>query len=145
MPCIFYGVKKLLACFCIAALALLAAVVVAGCASSGSRADFGTLAGEVTVGPLTPVERAGVTPPVPDPAVFTSRKLLLYDADGKTLLQTIDITPAGYYGTYNVTLEPGNYRLGYNYMGSARLLPDAITVEASRTTTRDVDIDTGIR
>ncbi len=85
-----------------------------------------------------------MTPPVPDPAVFTSRKLLLYEADGKTLVEEIPIQAAGYYGTYNVTLKSGVYVPGYAYMGSVRLLP-AITIEAGKTTTLDVDIDTGIR
>ena len=85
-----------------------------------------------------------MTPPVPNPEVFTSRKLLLYEADGNTLIEEIAIEPAGYYGIYNVTLKPGTYKLGYNYMGSIRLLP-VFTIEAGKTTTLDVDIDTGIR
>jgi hypothetical protein len=81
--------KRWLVSFGIMALALLAAAAVSGCATSGTGpgADTGVLKGAVSVGPLTPVERADVTPPPPDPSVFTSRKLLLYDADGKTLLQ----------------------------------------------------------
>jgi hypothetical protein len=136
--------KRLLASFLIVAFMSLAVVAVCGCATSGSQAGTGILTGKVAVGPLTPVERIDVTPPVPDPAVFTSRKPLLYDADGKTLVQEIGIQAAGYYGVYNPTVVPGTYKLGYNYMGSVRFLPD-VTVEAGKTTTRDVDIDTGIR
>jgi len=135
--------KRLLASLGILTLILLAAAAVSGCAASGPRAGTGILAGKVTVGPLTPVERPGVTP-LPDPAVFTSRKLLLYSADGATLIEEIPIQAAGYYGTYNVTLEPGTYVLGYRYLGGVRQLP-ALAVEAGKTTAFDVAIDTGIR
>jgi hypothetical protein len=137
--------KRLLASFGILAFVLLAAAAVSGCATSG--AGTGILTGKVTVGPLTPVERIDVTPPVPDPAVFTSRKLLLYEADGKTLIQDIGIQAAGYYGVYKVTLRPGTYVLGYPQqgVGGARGLPAKIYIETGKTTTLDVDIDTGIR
>ena len=48
------------------------------------------------------------------------------------------------YGTYNVTLKPGTYVPGYNYLGGVRLQP-AFTVEAGKTTTVDAGIDMGIR
>jgi hypothetical protein len=53
--------------------------------------------------------------------------------------------PGGYQGSYSVTLKPGDYRIGYNYMGGVRLIPPNITVEAGKTSTVDVFIDTGIR
>jgi hypothetical protein len=130
--------------FVIVAFVLLAVAAVSGCATSGNQAGTGILTGKVTVGPLTPVERVDVTPAVPDPAVFTSRKLLLYEAYGKTPVEEIPIHAAGYYGVYNVTLKPGTYKLGYNYMGSIRFLPEFM-IESGKTTTVDVDIDTGIR
>jgi hypothetical protein len=72
---------------------------------------------------------------------------LLYEADGKTLIEEIPIEAAGYYGIYNVTLKPGTYVLGYpgQGVGGARGLPATVIIEADRTTTLDVDIDTGIR
>jgi hypothetical protein len=139
--------KRLLASFGILAFVLLAAAAVSGCATSGNRAGTGILTGKVTVGPLTPVEQVGVTPPVPDPAVFTSRKLLLYEADGRTFVEEIPIQAAGYYGVYNITLKPGTYIVDYQTKGvsGAKGLPATIEIEAYRTTTLDVDIDTGIR
>ncbi len=139
--------KRLLVSFVIVAFVVLAVAAVSGCATSGNQAGTGILTGKVTVGPLTPVERIDVTPPVPDPAVFTSRKLLLYEADGKTLIQEIGIQAAGYYGVYNVTLKPGTYVLGYppQGVGGARGLPTVVKIEDGKTTTFDVDIDTGIR
>jgi len=135
----------------ISALAfLLSAPPISGCISGNMPASEGSgyLAGNVTVGPLTPMERAGVTVPPPDPAVFTSRHLLLYKSDGKTLVQQIDIQPAGYYGTYNVTLSSGTYVLDLSRssgVGTAGRLPATVSIEAGRTKIVDVDIDTGIR
>ncbi|MGA9142102.1 MAG: hypothetical protein WBZ29_17900 [Methanocella sp.] len=139
--------KKLAMAFGIALLFLIVAAAVYVYAPGGGQTDTGVLTGKVTVGPLTPVERVGVTPPVPNAEVFTSRKLLLYEADGKTLIEEIPIEAAGYYGTYDVTLKPGTYVLGYprQGVGGARGLPAKVTIEAGRTTTLDVDIDTGIR
>jgi hypothetical protein len=139
--------KKLMVTLIIAAFVLVAAAVVSGCATSGDQADTGILTGKVTVGPLTPVEQVGVTPPVPDPAVFTSRKLLLYEADGTTLVQEIPLQAAGYYGVYRVTLKPGTYVLDYPHqgVGGAKGLPATVEIRAGKTTTLDVDIDTGIR
>jgi hypothetical protein len=147
MPYIPVIMKKLAMAFGIALLLLIVAAAVYVYVPGGSQAGTGVLTGKVTVGPLTPVERVDVTPPVPDPAVFTSRKLLLYDANGRTLLKEIAIEPAGYYGIYNVTLKPGTYVLGYTKqgVGGAKGLPSTVIIEAGKTTTLDVDIDTGIR
>jgi hypothetical protein len=139
--------KKVLISFIVTVFVLLAAAAVSGCASTGTRADTGILTGKVTVGPLTPVEHVDVTPTLPDPAVFTSRHLLLYAADGMTLIEEIPVHAAGYYGVYNVTLKPGTYVLGYPQqgVGGARGLPATVVIDAGKTTTLDVDIDTGIR
>lgn len=132
---------------CLAVALFIAVAAVSGCTSYGGQKSLGFLSGKVTVGPLTPVERVGVTPPMPDPSVFTSRHLLLLQADGKTLVHEIAIQPAGYYGIYNVSLAPGNYVLDYQMqrVGGAKGLPATVTIEAGKTTTLDVDIDTGIR
>ncbi len=113
----------------------------------GTTSSVGTLTGKVTVGPLTPVERVGVPSPIPNPEVFTSRTLIVFAADGVTKVADVPIKTAGYYGTYSVSLPPGAYVLDYRHqgMGRASPLPKQITIEAGKTTTVDVDIDTGIR
>lgn len=107
----------------------------------------GTLAGNVTVGPLTPVERVNATPILPPPEVFTSRHLIVYASDGTTKVADLDIAPAGYYGTYSVSLLPGTYVLDYERqgIGHASPLPAHVTIEAGRATIVDVDFATGIR
>ena len=107
----------------------------------------GTLEGKVTVGPLTPVERAGAPSPVPNPEVFTSRHLVVYAADGITRVADVPIKAAGYYGTYSISLPPGTYVLDIprQGIGHASPLPQQVTISPGRTTIVDVDIDTGIR
>ncbi len=130
---------------------LFIALVVAGAVSYGcisnATEEKGTLYGNVTVGPLTPVERADATPILPPPEVFTSRHLIVYKADGSTKVTDVDIVPAGYYGTYSVSLAPGTYVLDYvrQGIGHASPLPKQVTIEAGKATKVDVDFDTGIR
>jgi len=122
-------------------------VLMTGCVSNADNHDNGILTGNVTVGPLTPVERVGATPIMPPPEVFTSRHLIVYAADGSTKVADVDILPAGYHGTYSVSLSPGTYVLDYRHEGVGRAspLPKQVTIEAGKTTIVDVDIDTGIR
>jgi hypothetical protein len=126
--------------------ALLAITLAAGCVSSAPD-NKGVLAGNVTVGPLSPVERVGVSPTPPPPEVFTSRHLIVYEADGVTKVADVPIEAAGFHGTYSLSLSPGTYVLDVprQGIGHASPLPARVTIEAGKTTTVDVDIDTGIR
>ena len=147
---IFSGVERLfmraLAVIMLMA-SLLACTAFSGCISGSGAGDKGILAGNVTVGPLTPVERVDATPILPPPEVFTSRHLVAYASDGTTKVADVEIAPAGYYGTYSVSLPPGTYVLDYvrQGIGHASPLPKRVTVETGRTTVVDVDFDTGIR
>lgn len=126
---------------------LLSIAIVTACVMpSLTPEEYGTLKGNVTVGPLTPVETPGEKP-TPDPEVFTSRKLVVYGEDGVTRVSWVGIQPAGYYGTYSIALKPGSYVL--DYKGSvaehAAGLPKRFSIFAGQDTVIDVDIDTGIR
>lgn len=124
-----------------------AALPVSGCTSTAPSSDTGMLAGKVTVGPLSPVERIDVSPTAPPPEVFTSRHLIVFAADGVTKVADVPIQAAGFYGTYSISLRPGTYVLDapHTGVGHASPLPKTVTIEAGKTTTVDVDIDTGIR
>jgi hypothetical protein len=126
---------------------LFAALAMSGCVSGSAPAGNGILSGNVTVGPLTPVERIGVSPTPPPPEVFTSRHLIVYEADGTTKVADVPIRAAGLHGMYSVSLPPGTYVLDAPHagVGHASPLPLAVTIESGKTTTVDVDIDTGIR
>jgi hypothetical protein len=66
---------------------------------------MGYLEGQVTIGPLQPVERVGVPPPTPSPAVCAARGLVVYQADTGAAR-----FPLGPDCHYRVALLAGNYR-----------------------------------
>ena len=107
-------------------------------------APAGTLQGQVTIGPMQPVEMAGQPTPTPAPEVFTSRTLNIFLADGKTLLTSLHFNPDG---SYRVSLPPGTYVVDIQHsgIGFARPLPKTITIHSGETVRLDIDIDTGIR
>jgi hypothetical protein len=127
-------------------LLILAGVLTVSC-QSGTQ-ETATLKGMLTIGPLTPVERPGVTPTAP-PEVFASRKVMVYDDSGKKLVREVAITQVGQTatGSYAVELAPGTYTIDINHLGIDRAagLPKEITLAAGQTVTLDIDIDTGIR
>ncbi len=134
---------QLITCTC---LFLLAGCAVPGAAPQPTSAP-GELAGNVNIGPLTPVERVGVPTPTPPPEVFTSRGIQVFQADGKTPVTSVMFSPDG---TYRVALAPGKYvvallKPGIGGMGMARSLPAEVTIVSGQTTRLDIDIDTGIR
>lgn len=112
--------------------------------SPASTANVGYLAGRVSVGPLRPVERVGVTPPPVPPEVYTARSLNVFQSDGKTLVKNVAFNGDG---TYRAELPAGTYVVDLKRTGidRARGLPQTITITRGQTTTLDVDIDTGIR
>ena len=69
----------------------------------------GTLEGNVTIGPIWPVERAGENPPVP-PEVFEARRIMVYDKDGNKLIQKVDIEQIdqSQEGHYRVQFKPAD-------------------------------------
>ncbi len=137
--------KKLAKCIPIAIL-LIPGSLFASCQPGGSESVL--LQGAVTIGPISPVERPGESPPVP-PEVFAARKVMVYDASGKKLVREVAITQinSGATGYYTAHLAPGTYTVDINHAGIDRAanLPQKITISADETVTIDVDIDTGIR
>ena len=137
--------KKLLT-LSLALLMLLGSLALFSCAPAARETAL--LQGAVTIGPIFPVEIPGDTRPVPS-EVFTSRKLMVYDASGDKLVQEVSLTQIGQTasGYYTVLLSPGTYTIDILHQGidSADGLPAQVTLAAAETVTLDVNIDTGIR
>ncbi len=115
-------------------------LVLTGC---GGATGTGTLEGTVTIGPLTPVQSENVTPTTPC-SVYEARKIVVFSANGQQKLHDVNIDCQGH---YEIQLAPGTYTVDINHAGIdyAAGLPKQVTITADRTTTLDVDIDTGIR
>jgi len=134
--------RLLSAIFMIAILLVLAP----GC--TGKAELPGTLEGTVIIGPIWPVERPGENPPV-SPEVFAARKIMVYDEQGKKLMETVDITQIGQSaeGRYSIQLKPGDYVVDINKAGidHSAEVPRTVEIKTGQTVTLDISIDTGIR
>ncbi|MFH1652134.1 MAG: hypothetical protein ABID87_08575 [Chloroflexota bacterium] len=132
----------------IAGVAVVIALMLVFTSCSTRSAAPGILMGQVTIGPLQPVERPGVNPPVP-PEVFSSRKIMVYDERGKKLIAEVSIEQVDQSATgrYHVTLKPGKYTVDINHVGIDRSgnVPRVVQIESGQTLVLDIDIDTGIR
>lgn len=106
-------------------------------------AEPATIKGKVSVGPICPVERAGVPCPTP-PEAYTSRSVILYAADGVTMVKEMHFTNDG---TYSFSVPVGTYVLSTprQGIGGAKDLPKTVNVKSGETLEVDFSIDTGIR
>ena len=114
---------------------------ISGCSSVGSEA--GILHGNVSIGPISPVERPGETPTIPC-EVYEARKIMVYDKKGNKLIQQIDIDCDSRYRT---ELKPGIYTIDINRIGidHSSDVPQSVEIKPNITVRLDIDIDTGIR
>jgi hypothetical protein len=102
---------------------------------------IGTLVGQVTVGPLCPVEPCltpGANP-------YEGRHLVLTHFDPNRSPVHI---PLSVNGEFAVELHYWDYRVTLNecpWLGCKAALPVKTSVDAGETTTLQIDIDTGIR
>ena len=125
------------------------AILLVSALSCTKKAELpGTLEGTVSIGPIWPVERPGETPPV-SPEVFAARKIMVYDEQGKKLMETVDITQIGQgvEGRYSIQLKPGDYVVDINKAGidHSAEVPRTVEIKTGQTVTLDISIDTGIR
>lgn len=109
----------------------------------GTTKQTGILMGKATIGPICPVERVDQSCPVP-PEAYTSREILVYTRDGKTLLNRTHFHTDG---SYSFVLPADTYVLDVPHtgIGGAKDLPKTVIIKAGATVVVDVDIDTGIR
>jgi len=103
----------------------------------------GTLKGQVTIGPVCPVETVG-NPCKPTAEMYAAAKVFVYTSDKKTLLKTI--TP-DQNGKFSINLLPGTYFIDmiHQRMGGTTGVPTTITILSGKATTLNLDVDTGLR
>jgi hypothetical protein len=121
---------------------LAAALVLAALAGCGPKGT-GTLAGTVTIGPLSPVQSENMTTEVPC-SVYEARSIVVFSENGQKKLHDVSIDCEGH---YEIQLAAGTYTVDINHAGIDRAdgLPTKVKITGGTTTTLDVDIDTGIR
>jgi hypothetical protein len=102
--------------------------------------DFGVVYGQVSIGPLCPVE------PCDSPAsdVYSSRSLVIEPSNGGEQVK-VELTPDGW---FKWQLKPGTYTLTLTdctFMGCDAALPVKVDVLLGQVSELRIDIDTGIR
>jgi hypothetical protein len=101
----------------------------------------GMVTGQVSIGPICPVESVD-HPCVVPPETYTSRSVIVYSADGTTELEHHTLSDTG---AYRLTLKTGNYALQIRPAGIGAGELKRVTVSADHSTVVDFAIDTGIR
>jgi hypothetical protein len=122
------------------ALVVLTVMLVPGLYPAGGT---GILEGNVTIGPLCPVEPCHVSPDVLARA-YEARKIIVTPLDRPGGSITVPIGPTGH---YEETLAAGTYRVDINHTGIDRSpqVPATVVVHAGERVQLDISIDTGIR
>jgi Carboxypeptidase regulatory-like domain len=104
------------------------------------RQQTGVLAGQVTRGPLSPVERPGVA----GRAVVPGAKVIVSTPDG----QDIASATTDAQGLYSINLPPGTYRVMMTPpagLGFSKDVPATVSIADGRETRLELLIDSGIR
>ena len=119
----------------------IASLLILGCFNV--TPEPGVLTGEVTIGPLVPVERPRVKYDIPC-EVYEAREVMVYDKNNKKLVKQVDIDCNGH---YQVELTPGFYVIDINRIGidHSSEVPTKVEIKSGETIQLDIDIDTGIR
>ncbi|MGB9175435.1 MAG: hypothetical protein WCB46_01695 [Methanoregula sp.] len=114
--------------------------------SGGLPADpgtgYGTLTGNVSIGPLCPVEPCTV-PHDRLVAAYAARPITISTPAG-TEVATVTADPKT---GYAVVLKPGTYvvDIPHQGIGGSKELPATVTLHSGETVRLDISIDTGIR
>ena len=118
-------------------------VLLIGACSAGPR-ETGTLEGHVTLGPMLPATREGLTEPTPAPEAYAVRQIVIYAEDGVREVAQAQIDSGG---NYEVTLPVGTYVIDINHVGVDQGvdLPRTVEIISGQITRLDVIIDTGVR
>ena len=112
-------------------------------ASTSTSQGSSTLQGNMTIGPICPVEQVG-HPCNPTPQMYAAHQVFVYNSDRSKLIMTL--TPDAQ-GNFSATLPTGTYLVDVQHqsVGAVRGAPSTIQIIAGQTATIAISIDTGIR
>ena len=112
-----------------------------GKSNATSETNKGYVSGHVSIGPICPVQREGEPCLIP-PETYTSREVIIYKANSKTILKKVRLDSEG---NYEIALKSGNYWVQINHAGIGEGEKKEAVIKSSQTEIIDFDIDTGIR
>lgn len=120
----------------------IAIVLNGGGSFSGAGNANGTLAGNVTIGPLCPVEPCAISP-AQLLAAYAAHPITV-STHGGTPVTSVTADPVT---GYTVMLRPGNYVVDIDHagIGGSRELPETVTIRSGEVMWLNISIDTGIR
>jgi hypothetical protein len=125
----------------IAITIVVAILLNAGSPLPGAGNAHGTLTGNVTIGPLCPVEPCSISRDQII-AAYAARPLIITTTGGAFVGSVTADPDTG----YSISLRPGTYVVDIPHQGiGGSDLPRTVTVRAGETVRLDIDIDTGIR
>jgi hypothetical protein len=109
---------------------------------SGPGAGTGTLTGNVSIGPLCPVEPC-IVPHDKLVAAYAARPITI-STPGGTIVTSVTASPET---GYTVALKPGTYvvDIPHQGIGGTFELPKTVILRSGETVRLDISIDTGIR
>ena len=120
-------------------LALGTMIVLSGCVQ---QTGTGTLTGNVSIGPLCPVEPCNVSPDRLA-AAYAAWPITISLPDGNVVTTVVADPVTG----YSVPLPPGTYvvDIPHQGVGGSRDLPKTVIIRSGETVRLDISVDTGIR
>ncbi len=107
----------------------------------GQGTPNGTLTGNVSIGPLCPVEPCSISHDQ-IVAAYSARPITITTGGGMVVGSVVADPETG----YTISLLPGTYVVDTVHQGiGGRDLPKTVTIHAGETVRLDISIDTGIR
>jgi len=120
---------------------VIAIILSAGGPFPGLETTNGSLIGNVSIGPLCPVEPCPISHDQ-IVAAYAARPITITTAGGSFVGSVIANPDTG----YTISLRPGTYRVDTLHQGvGGSNLPKTVTIRAGETVLLDISIDTGIR
>ncbi len=112
-----------------------------GRTSPGQVTSNGTLTGNVSIGPLCPVEPCSI-PHDQVLAAYRARPITITTREGNFVGSVVADPETG----YSISLRPGTYVVDSRHQGvGGSNLPKTVIIQAGETVRLDISIDTGIR
>jgi len=123
-------------------MSFVLAAALGGCMLPAGAGPAGALTGNISIGPLCPVEPCNLSHDRLV-AVYSAHPVTITTSGG-TVIATVTADPET---GYSVTLDPGTYVIDTpnTGIGGSRELPATVTIRGGETVRLDITIDTGIR